>query len=281
MNKRTIDTVCEDIEELFTANHPDVLDERALQTCVDDIKNSIREAIETSGKSRPFVLRASNLGTADRKLWLQSRDPNYGIHDAGSHMTFLMGHILEALMVYLTREAGHTVTEAQKEIERFGVKGHIDGRIDGVKTDYKSASSNNYKKFSTGSLRTDDPYGYLYQMAFYTEEGDEDVAWFAIDKQYGKYCLLFMKGLELPNVESRIEHLREMLSKEEMPEEICAPEKEHENGNVELPNACGWCEYRGTCWPNARAFKYANGIRRFSKVVKEPTGKVKEVTSNG
>ncbi|NQZ74698.1 MAG: hypothetical protein HRT61_01085 [Ekhidna sp.] len=271
-----IDTLIEDIKSVFTSNHPQVKDQKALDECVSNIRESIEEAISDSGQRREFVLRASNIGSPDRKLWMQARDPDYGLHPPERHMTFLMGHILEHLILFLVNETGHEITDQQIEIEKFGIKGHQDCRIDGVPIDVKSASTYGYGKFVRNDVINDDPWGYLYQIAFYSEKDDPTMGWLAVDKQHGKYCLALISSLDLPNVEDRINHLHEMLAKDEAPEEPCHPTKTNPNGNVEIANMCGLCEYRDKCWPTARAFKYSNGIRRFIHIEKEP--RVDEIT---
>lgn len=275
---KTIDTLIEDIRSVFTESHPEVKDQEALDTCVNNIRESIEEAVTDSGKRREFVLRASNIGSPDRKLWMQSRDPDYGLHPPERHMTFLMGHILEHLILFLVNETGHEITDQQIEIEKYGIKGHQDCRIDGLPIDVKSASTYGFGKFARNDVINDDPWGYLYQIAFYSDKGDQQMGWLAVDKQYGKYCLALISDMQLPNVEDRIAHLREMLASDERPEEPCNPLKKHENGNIEIDNMCGLCEYRDKCFPDVRAFKYSNRVARFTHIEKEP--RVVEITKS-
>ena len=63
-------------------------------------------------------------------------------------IAFLFGDIVEEVVLFLARAAGHEVTDEQKEIEINGVRGHIDGRVDGLPVDVKSASSYSYRKLS-------------------------------------------------------------------------------------------------------------------------------------
>ena len=57
-----------------------------------------------------------------------------------TRIKFLYGHILEDLLILLSRVAGHTVTEEQKQVDVEGIKGHQDCKIDGELVDCKSAS---------------------------------------------------------------------------------------------------------------------------------------------
>ncbi len=74
-------------------------------------------------------------------------------------MRFLYGHLIEEMVLALTKLSGHSVTDEQKQAEVEGIKGSMDCKIDGVLTDVKSASPYGFKKFKDGSLIDDDPFG--------------------------------------------------------------------------------------------------------------------------
>ena len=59
----------------------------------------------------------------------------------------MYGDIIETLVLWLARQAGHEVKWEQKEVSIDGVTGHIDAVIDGVLADLKSCSPFSYKKF--------------------------------------------------------------------------------------------------------------------------------------
>ena len=82
---------------------------------------------------------------------------------------FLYGHLLESVAILLIKLSGHTVTDMQKEVEVDGIKGHMDCKIDGEVVDIKTASNFSFKKFSSGALVDDDPFGYMAQLAGYEE----------------------------------------------------------------------------------------------------------------
>ena len=42
------------------------------------------------------------------------------------------------------------------------------------------------------------------------------------------------------------------------------------SGNMKLATACGYCQWKTTCWPQAKAYKYSDGDRYLTKVVREP-----------
>lgn len=272
---KSIETLLEDIDNVFTSAHPKVVNDDALEECLDSIREALRTAVEESGQSRDFRLRASNLGKPDRQLFLDSQNPNHGICSPNLHRIFLTGHVMEAILIFLIKEAGHTVEDEQAVVTRDGIQGHQDCRIDGVPIDIKTASSASYTKFVKDKLIDNDPYGYYQQLAFYAQDSDSRAGWLVMDKQRSSLFLKLVQELELPNASTRIEEARELLAKDELPEPCFEP-IEHDNGNIEIPKGCGFCEYREKCWPDVRAYKYATGIKRFTHVEKEP--RVPEIT---
>ena len=134
-------------------------------------------------------LRMSQIGKPDRQVWYQSRDIKKEKLPAWAKIKFTYGHILEELLLLMTKTAGHEVKNEQKELEIEGVFGHQDCEIDGVVTDCKSASAYSFKKFSNRSLLKDDPFGYISQLSAYAEAQDKGGAFLAIDKQSGRICV--------------------------------------------------------------------------------------------
>src|SRR5262249_2097748 len=107
-------------------------------------------------------LRLSNVGTpCNRKLWYMLHRPELAERLSGATLfKFLYGDIIEQVVLFLARLAGHTVTDEQKEVAVDGVPGHIDGRVDGRVVDVKSSSTAGMAKFNDGNLHSDDPFGY-------------------------------------------------------------------------------------------------------------------------
>ena len=60
-------------------------------------------------------------------------------------------------------------TEEQKEGKVQEFVGHQECRIDGVLVDVKRASASYFKKFSHGTLREEDPFGYIAQISAYAD----------------------------------------------------------------------------------------------------------------
>lgn len=273
--EKTIDTLIPDIHSLFTDSVTTVSNEDNLQTCLKHIEFEIRRALSESGAPSSFRLRASNIGLPNRKLWLQSRDEEYNVNTPREHLMFLVGHVFEAIVLFLAKEAGHTVTGEQETITREGVEGHQDAVIDGKRVDVKTVSQYSWPKFSRGSLWSEDSFGYCAQGAFYADDDEDVFSWLAFNKSTADMTLLTYDKSLLPDADERILELKKVLASDEMPE-TCYEPVEHDNGNVEIPTACSYCKFnKKTCWPNARVFQYSNKRRTFSKIVKEP--RVREI----
>jgi hypothetical protein len=195
---------------------------------------------------------------------------------------FLYGHVIEELILFLAREAGHEVTDCQREVELAGIKGHIDAIIDGKVMDVKSASSRSFDKFADGSLKDNDPFGYIKQIGFYKQGLVMDGGFLAMDKQFGHLTTYLPE--EDVNVVPRIDELK-YLAKEDTPEPVRLraydPVPYGKSGNYVLCTECKYCSHKLNCWADAndgkglRAFMYSNGPIFFTKVVHTP--KVDEV----
>ena len=187
-------------------------------------------------------------------------------------------------MLALTKLAGHTVTEEQKEVTIEGVVGHQDCRIDGMLVDCKSASTSSFKKFNNGTLSEDDPFGYIPQISAYAEaHNDQEAAFFVIDKQNGHLTLLKLHSMEMINAEDRVKHLKQVLFKNTLPDRCYSELPDGASGNYRLPVGCVYCSHKKTCWKDSndgqglRAFRYAKGIRYLTKIARLPD--VQEVTN--
>lgn len=233
-------------------------------------------------------LRLSNLGTAcDRKLWYSINTPEDGEDlSPATRIKFLYGDILEALLLFLAKEAGHLVEGEQDEVEVNGVLGHRDAVIDGRTVDVKSASTYSFRKFESNGLRSDDPFGYLAQLGSYVSTGrdddrvqDKDVGSFlVIDKTLGNITLdtYAFGDVDYSKV---ADEKREMLAKPSPPPRTYTDEPEGKSGNMGLGVQCSYCAFKHKCWPGLRTFLYSTGPKYLTKVTREPN--VVEVDKDG
>ena len=182
-----ISTLLDDIG--YRLEEGTVPEEANLTLFLDELKEVMQNFfVEESSRDSTGKLRLSAVGREDRKLWYDYKGYEKEKLTTDLKIRFCLGHILEAFVLLLAREAGHTVEDCQKEVAVSGVKGHIDCLIDGELVDVKSASPYGFKKFVDGSLvHGDDPFGYMYQLSSYGAAlGKERGYFLAIDKSGGR-----------------------------------------------------------------------------------------------
>lgn len=276
---KTIDTLVQDIEEVIKGKGG------WTEAVNDYFKETIGEAAERrltpSTEPRAKTLRMSNIGTpCKRKLWYYLNLPEHETDlPAHAHLKFFYGDIIEGLILSLAKAAGHTVEGEQDEIIVDGIVGHRDAVIDGVTVDVKSVSTMGFSKFKRNELRADDPFGYMKQLTGYVYGAKDDPkvtdktggAFLVMDKQHGHlhldYYDLEHELVLFPSVVGSAKVLSTLPT---------APYREWEaipdgkSGNMKLPAACSYCDYKWTCWPALRGFAYSNGPVYLTKVVKVP-----------
>ena len=273
-SKKSIETLIEDIYDLFDKGHD--VSEKSKTALGINLASVISERLASYKEKRKQTLRMSNIGKNPLQLWY---DIN-GTHEIPEtspqdKFKFLFGDILEALVIFLAKEAGHTVTREQEEVELEGIKGHIDCFIDGELVDVKSTSKYAFGKFlSEKSLRDQDSFGYVEQLSGYAQATGRDSGYFfAVGKEDGRLQLL---QLGIDDVRPRIKDLKEILSKSEPPFKCSNDRPIGTSGNRELTYPCTYCNHKEVCWPGLQRYEYSNGIKYLTVVAKEPQVNKKE-----
>lgn len=262
-----IDTLVQDIYDLFEKDvHVPPEDAKSFGDGLAGI------VVEQLTKRRPPYLRLSNLGTScSRKLWFSLNTPELAERMPGHvRIKFLIGHITEAVVLFLARLSGHAVTNEQQELELHGVKGHIDADIDDELVDVKSCSPASFKKFKIGLNAESDGFGYLSQLGTYGEaKGKSRGHFLAVDKVLGA---LHLDSHDLPKVDyaKKIADAREILDQTEMPERTFSDVKDGESGNRKLGLVCSYCDFKFNCWQGLKVYDYAGQPRFLTVVKREP-----------
>lgn len=277
MTTKSIETLVNDIYDLFENSH--TFSEESIQEFANSLANTITTRIN-SERGRP-TLRLSNLGTpCERKLWYSINTPELGEPlPPEARIKFLFGDILEELLIFLTREAGHTVEGTQDELVINGVVGHRDGVVDGRLVDFKSASSFSFKTFENNELESPgkDAFGYLDQLNGYLHASKDDplvkehdvASFLVIDKQLGKITLdTYMANDK--DYDRLAEEKREVINQPLPPQRGFTDIPDGKSGNMKLGTNCSYCEFKHTCWPNLQVYAYSTGPRFLTQVEKEP-----------
>lgn len=270
--QKSVKTLVNDIYELFRGD--DKFTTAGISEFADGLTKRISAKLSEKHEARR--LRLSSLGTpCDRKLWYSINRPDLaGALPPYVRIKFLFGDILEELLLWLARQAGHKVEREQEEVKLNGVVGHIDAVVDGSLVDCKSASSYSFTKFKEHTLHDNDSFGYLTQLDSYLHSTPElplgDEAHFlVIDKTLGHICLDTHPKTDT-DYGRLIEDKKQMLGFPVPPERGFKDEPMGSSGNRKLGVNCGYCDFNRTCWPSLRVFNYARGPVHLTVVKKEP-----------
>jgi hypothetical protein len=280
--RRDPKTLPEDIFRLLD----DATDHEVSEENVEWAGEALKDLLRTRLAKREIrkgeeVLRFSALGKKDRQLWYDANEPEKAEKLPGKvNFKFLYGDILEILLLFCAKEAGHEVTHEQYEVDVDGVKGHTDCVIDGIPVDCKSASPYSFGKFQDGSFVFDDPFGYIAQLSGYAHAlGNTDRAGFLVaDKVHGDICFAEISELDIqanpPGL--RIENLRRVVGMPNPPARCYDDIPEGKSGNKKLGIGCSYCKHKDNCWSDAnngkglRKFFYSRGPVWLTEVKKEP-----------
>jgi hypothetical protein len=273
--KKSIDTLIPDIYALFETDFE--FKEEDIKAFADDIARHIANRVQER-KEAP-TLRMSNLGTPClRKLYYQINNPEEGEKlDGQTRFKFLYGDILESLVLFLARAAGHEVSGGQTTLSINGVEGHRDAVIDGVLVDVKSASSFGFKKFENHELEGSDPFGYLDQINAYLFASQDDpevlekkkAAFLAVDKVLGKMTLDVYNSNGV-DYHDKIESIRSVLVQPRPPERYYKDVPDGKSGNRKLGLECSYCAFKWKCWPGLKQFNYSSGPVFLSHIARPP-----------
>lgn len=279
----------DDIYALFNPDEDHVVNEENLESFAQNLKDLMRLRLRAAPEVRT-PLRFSSLGKPNRQIWYDAHPIEGGVLPNGSpakealrpqtYVKFLYGDIIEQMLLFLTKEAGHTVEMEQAEVEVDGVLGHIDAKIDGVIVDVKSASPFGYQKFKKNEVVSDDPFGYVAQLSGYASvlTPSQPAAWLANDKVAGDICISILPSVVIDHHDpaERIKELKDVVESEEVPELCHQPVADGKSGNQKLGTACSYCSHKFRCHPSLRIFLYSTGPKFFTQILKEP--KVDEIT---
>ena len=254
-------------------------------TCTAEERKELGEKLANAAlqglgpRDQKATLRMSNIGTpCDRKLWYtvnaaEEAEPL----DGKAKFKFTYGHLVDALMPFLIRKSGHTVTGEQDRLEVNGIVGHRDAVVDGVVVDVKSASSRGMHKFEKHKLEEDDPFGYLDQLNMYLAASSNDplvevkgeAAFIAVDKEMGNIVVDRYKKNGKDYAEL-VEEKKDMVASPDVPKRRFLPQADGASGNYKLGTECSYCPFKRTCWPGLRTFIYSSGPRYLTQVKRTP-----------
>lgn len=271
-----LETLPQDIYSLFDPEKEHVINEDNLNTFAENLKAIFRTRLGKQRDTSDRPLRFSSLGKPDRQIWFDAHPIEGGKEKLvpKTYLKFLYGDIIEQMLLFLAKEAGHEVTHEQGSVEVSGVTGSIDAIIDGTVVDVKSASSYGYKKFKERTVTEDDPFGYVAQLSGYANvlTPGKDAAWLANDKVAGDICVSPLRSVVIEHYkpEERIDHLKKVIESDTPPEKCYEDIPDGKSGNRKLSTPCSYCSHKSRCWDGLRAFAYSTDPRYLTVVAKLP-----------
>lgn len=285
---KSIYTLVDDIYKLMEdRNTPEGVDvDEEIERFGEAMKDLMKKEFKPSGRYDGRNLRLSAIGKPDKQLWYSANNYSQEKLKPHTYIKFMYGHMIEEMLLFFIRMAGHKVEDEQKVCEVEGVKGHMDARVDGRLIDIKSTSTFAFKKFKDGTLAYDDPFGYIAQIKAYAHsEGDDKYGWLAIDKQNGNLCYLEYDQTDEQapvypfinyDIAERVRHVKKVVEQPDAPAQCYESVPDGKSGNEKLATGCSYCGYKNHCYPELRTFLYSTGPKFLTKVVNEP--KVIEIT---
>lgn len=277
---KEIDTLVDDMQAVLSELNDHEVSEENVEWAGEAFKSILLSRFKKREKPSS-ALRFSSIGKKDRQLWYDQNPPeNVEVLTPATMLKFMYGDMIEILLLFLAKEAGHEVTHEQFEVEEAGVVGHMDAIIDGVPVDCKSASPYSFAKFKDGGFKFDDPFGYLPQLSGYSHavKRPDRAAFLVADKVAGSICLAELDAYDIAANPPgpRIAHLKEVVASDTPPPRCYSDEPEGKSGNKKLGIGCSYCKYKESCWSDAnggeglRKFWYSRGPVWLTAVVKEP-----------
>lgn len=279
---KSILTLVPDIYDVLR-NGTDI-NEDDLKEFTDNLGELLRKRLgkDKDGKTE---LRMSNFGTpCQRELWFRINKPESAEPiQPWVLFKFMYGDILEHLVLFLAKHAGHKVEGEQDELEISGLVGHRDAVIDGVLVDVKSANSRGMAKFRDHALLSDDPFGYIDQLSLYLSASQKDplvevkgeAAFLAVDKEMGHMVLDTYKSNKV-DYEKQISRTRGMLAESYPPPRPYMAKLDGKSGNMVLDTKCSYCPHKHLCWSDANGgqgliqYNYSTGPKFFTNISREP-----------
>ena len=246
---KTIDTVVQDVYALMKDQTEDT---KTVATVAKRVGEEVAEAIEQALTTRQAKggLRMSGIGKCERAQW-------YGFHgyeqeeiEGSVYLTFLTGHVMEAVLLGVVELAGHEVTGQQKRHEVEGVKGSQDCYIDGELVDVKTASAWSYdNKFTEDGIK-DDAFGYIKQLSGYGKDEKREHGYFLAFNKNKSTLKLCKQELE-QDIDKHIIHLHEVMDSDKPPMRLAGATSINKRGEEKLCMNCSFCGHKNTCFDNA------------------------------
>jgi hypothetical protein len=248
MKMKTINTVVPDVYKMME----DKVYTGDLQKIADIVGKEVSDAIVDAMTAREHKpgLRMSGIGRCERAQWYKYKGYTEEPISGQVFLTFLQGHILEAVLLGLVELSGHKVTGKQGKHTVEGVNGSQDCEIDGELVDVKTASAWSYdNKFKDDGIK-DDAFGYIKQLSAYGKTKGRDKGYFLAFNKNKATLKLCEQQLE-QDVDKHITQLQEKMELDTEPMRLAnATLINKKTGEERLCMNCSFCGFKDVCYNN-------------------------------
>ena len=244
-NKK-IDTVVPDVYEVMKSkDYSGDLNTIAMQAG-REVEEAIKNAFEPYENKNE--LRMSSIGRCERAQWYAVKGYTPEEIEGSVYLTFLQGHILEAVLVALIKLAGHDVQDQQKKHTVEGINGSQDCTIDGELVDIKTASAWSFdNKFAEDGIK-DDAFGYIKQLSGYGKSDDRKEGYFLAFNKNKSTLKLCRQQLE-EDIDTYIVDLKDKMESDTPPMRLAnATTFSKAEAKEKLCMTCAFCGFKEDCY---------------------------------
>ena len=245
-NSKSIDTLITDVYDVMKSkDYSGDLSNIAMQ-CGREVEEAIKNAFEPYENKKE--LRMSSIGRCERAQWYSIKGYVPEEIEGSVYLTFLQGHVLEAMLVALIKLSGHTVEDQQKKHTVSGINGSQDCTIDGELVDIKTASAWSWdNKFTEYGIK-DDSFGYIKQLSGYGKpDGREHGYFLALNKN--KSTLKLCKQQLEQDIDTYIVDLKDKMDSDTLPMRLANATKfSKAEGKEKLCMTCAFCGFKEDCY---------------------------------
>jgi len=235
---------------------PDIYDTLQSKSYSGDLKSiakqaghEVEEAINNAFTpyEQKTNLRMSGIGRCERVQWYGVKGYTQEEIGGSVYLTFLQGHVLEAVIVALIKLAGHEVEGQQEKHTVEGVNGSQDCNIDGELVDIKTASAWSWDNKFTPTGIADDGFGYVKQLSAYGKNANRKHGYFlALNKN--KSTLKLCKQELEQDIDTFIVDLKDKMKSDTPPMRIAKATTLTKQGEEKLCMTCSFCGFKEHCY---------------------------------
>ena len=245
-NSKSINTVVPDVYEVMKSkDYSGDLSTIAMQAG-REVEEAIKNAFEPYENKNE--LRMSSIGRCERAQWYAVKGYTPEELEGSVYLTFLQGHVLEAVLVALIKLAGHDVQDQQKKHTVEGVNGSQDCTIDGELVDIKTASAWSFdNKFAEDGIK-DDAFGYIKQLSGYGKTEDRKDGYFLAFNKNKSTLKLCKQELE-EDIDTYIVDLKDKMESDTPPMRLAnATTFSKAEAKEKLCMTCAFCGFKEDCY---------------------------------